>query len=31
MVNFEFCSPTKLFFGKDQEKKVGKEVLRDLF
>ncbi|NLU26249.1 MAG: iron-containing alcohol dehydrogenase [Hungateiclostridium thermocellum] len=26
MVNFEFCSPTKVFFGKDQEKKVGEII-----
>ncbi|MGI6667904.1 MAG: iron-containing alcohol dehydrogenase [Acetivibrionales bacterium] len=26
MVNFEFMSPTKLYFGKDQEKRIGELI-----
>lgn len=25
-MNFEFCSPTRIFFGKDEEKNVGKII-----
>lgn len=28
MINFEFYSPTKIFFGKDQEKRVG-EIIKN--
>lgn len=26
MINFSYYSPTKILFGKDTDKKVGKEV-----
>ena len=26
VVNFEFMSPTKLYFGKDQEKRIGELI-----
>ena len=28
MKNFDFCSPTKIFFGKEREKEVG-EIIKN--